>query len=139
MRSNDLDAFKVYLAGVYSLYRTELSAVILDLWWRALKPYNLTDVREALDEHTADGEAGQFCPKPADVIKIMLAKTKPKDQLCWHCQADLTVTGRTRLRFGDVCNPCYKAYLNNEWKERDHVEEKRTVCAPAQVGEELDR
>ena len=115
MRSADMEAFKVYLAGVYSFYRTELSAVIVDLWWRALKPYNLSDVKEALDAHTTNSELGQFCPKPADLIKFILAKAKPTSQLCWHCQADLVLAGRTRLRMGDVCNPCYKTYLNGEW------------------------
>jgi len=115
MRSADMEAFKVYLAGVYSFYRTELSAVIVDLWWRALKHHALPDVKRAIDAHIADAELGQYPPKPADVIKVLQAEKKPPSQLCWHCQADLALAGRTRLRMGDVCNPCYKTYLNGEW------------------------
>jgi len=115
VRSNDLHAFRELLGSIYVLYRADLSDAVADIWWRALKPYNLSDVKEALDAHTTNSELGQFCPKPADLIKFILAKAKPTSQLCWHCQADLVLAGRTRLRMGDVCNPCYKTYLNGEW------------------------
>lgn len=34
---------------------------------------------------------------------------------CAHCTKPMT-TGHVRTRIGDVCGPCYQAYLNGEWK-----------------------
>ena len=116
MRSNDNPAFKETLAGVYSLYRQDLSTTVVEMWWAALKPYSLSEVRQALARHVADPTIGQFCPKPADVIKTITdTQSQDKGQRCWNCQADISNAGWTALRAGRVCNPCYKAYLNNEW------------------------
>jgi hypothetical protein len=114
MRSNDSAAFKTNLAEVYNLYRAELTVGVLELWWGALKPYNLSDVKSALAKHVANGEIGQFCPKPADVIKTIEDSAKATGTMCTHCGADLARTGFTAM-MGGICNPCYKAYLNNEW------------------------
>ena len=119
MRSNDMEAFRVYLAGIYSLYRTELSATIVELWWRALKPHNLSDAKEAIEAHIADGELGQYCPKPADVIRAIQAKTKPKSHLCWNCQGDLSALGSARLGAGYVCSRCYGDYLKGGFKAHE--------------------
>lgn len=115
MRNNDLDAFKETLTSVYSLYRTDLSQDIIELWWRALKPHNLTDVRKALAEHVAEPEGGQFFPKPADVIKSIAKNTTDPIHRCWNCQGDLAKLGSAKLRFGYVCGPCYQDYLEGKW------------------------
>lgn len=111
MRANDHDAFKVALADAYSLYRTDLTAGVLELWWNALKPHNLSDVKQALADHMADPELGQFSPKPADLIKRMLLQAKAP--ICDHCAGPLN--DRTKFGAGWICNPCYRTYLDGEW------------------------
>lgn len=116
MRSNDSEAFKAHLAEVYALYRVDLSTGMLDMWWHSLKPYNLSDVKEALSDHISNPAIGQFCPKPADVIKSIIDKQKQANlERCWNCQADITSSGWTALGSGHVCNPCYAGYLAGKW------------------------
>ena len=42
-------------------------------------------------------------------------QNRPAGPACAHCDGPLT-TGHTSLRIGNVCNPCYQAYLRSEWK-----------------------
>lgn len=117
MRSNDHDAFKAVLADAYALYRADLTAGVLELWWNALKPHNLADVKKALAEHMANPDLGQFSPKPADLIKRIHDATKGPGRACTHCGALLSATGFTSM-FGGICNPCYGDYLAGKWPER---------------------
>ncbi len=114
MRANDHDAFKAALADAYSLYRTDLTAGVLELWWNALKAHNLSDVKKALADHMADPDVGQFPPKPADLIKRMLPEKAAPGEICDHCGGPLN--GWTKLGMGRVCNPCYRDYISGVWR-----------------------
>lgn len=121
MRTNDKTAFKDAVADMLSIYRVTLSAGVLDLWWNAIKDYNLTEIRAAIEARMKDPDAGRFCPVPADIIKAINEAAVDKTNLCWNCQGNLSKLGRTKLRTAYVCNPCYQAYLRSEWdpaKER---------------------
>lgn len=113
MRNNDHDAFKALLADAYILYRVELTAGVVDMWWNALKPHNLSDVKQALSSHMADPDLGQFPPKPADLIKRILPNKGGAEPLCDHCAKPLGTW--TKFGAGRICNPCYRTYLAGEW------------------------
>lgn len=42
-------------------------------------------------------------------------QNRPAGPACAHCDGPLT-GGHTRLRIGNVCNPCYADYLAGKWK-----------------------
>ena len=116
MQSSSLAHFRVRLGSVFSVYGKELGEDILAIWWGAMKPYNLQEIDAALRVHVANPDLGQYCPKPADVIKTITDKAKKEPiERCWNCQGDLAQLGRTKLLAGYVCNPCYQGYLNSEW------------------------
>lgn len=67
----DRAAFAEALAGVYELYgrSDRLSAEVLEMWWEAMRAFDLRAVREALGRHAMNPDHGQFIPKPADVVR----------------------------------------------------------------------
>ena len=71
MSPGDKQAFSEVLAQVHAYYRQELSPWALAVWWDALKGYDLVAIRDALGRHAVNPDTGQFCPKVADVVKMM--------------------------------------------------------------------
>ena len=75
MKSTDKSAFALEIAGCMTeLYDKAVSPALLDVWFNALEPYALADVKAAIAAHVADPEAGRFAPKPADVIRQLQAR-----------------------------------------------------------------
>lgn len=71
MQAGDLDGFTEVLGAVLDLYGKTISSTSAQIWWEALRPYDLPSVRKALSRHVQDPERGQFAPKPADVIRFL--------------------------------------------------------------------
>ena len=116
MRTNDESGFKAALNAAFSVYKTELPEPAIAIWWAAMKPYGLGEMRAALEAHMTNPDSGQYFPKPADVIQIILDKEKKaKTKRCWNCQGDLAKLGSTKLRHDYVCNPCYADYMAGMW------------------------
>lgn len=61
----------------------ELSPDVIDLYWRALAPFDLAAVRQALDRHVKNPDAGQFMPKPADIIRMLNGTTSDSAAMAW--------------------------------------------------------
>jgi len=83
MREADRSAFAEALTAVYALYRVELSPMVMGIWWGALKAYDLAAVRDALGRHAMNPDAGQFCPKPADVVRMIEGSTVDSALAAW--------------------------------------------------------
>lgn len=75
MINSDRAAFADALRGVYALYRVEISAQVIEVWWRALRAYDLKAIADALGRHCVNPDAGQYIPKPADVVKMLGGST----------------------------------------------------------------
>lgn len=71
MTPADAPRFKQTLAAVYGLYSKDLTASVLDIWFGALKGYDIAAVSEALSRHAVNPDGGQFLPKPADVVRLI--------------------------------------------------------------------
>lgn len=67
----DRKPFAQMLGAVASLYGRELSRDLLAIYWQALAPYDLAQVRRALDRHVRNPDAGQYMPKPADLLRML--------------------------------------------------------------------
>lgn len=61
--------FGEMLAATLEIYGQTATKASMSIWWAALAPYSLSEVRAALSQHVRDPERGQFAPKPADVIR----------------------------------------------------------------------
>lgn len=84
MRNTDRQAFCEVLQAVMALYGRELSGQVIALWWSALGRYDLEDVRMALSAHVTDPDAGQYPPKPADLIRAMHGTSGTQATLAFH-------------------------------------------------------
>lgn len=84
MKASDFEDFKRLMAGVHDFYGKDLSAFALDVWWTALQAYEIRVVSAALSAHCQNPDTGQFCPKPADVVRMVGGTTKDAALMAWN-------------------------------------------------------
>ena len=83
MRAEELTDFTDLLAGVFDLYGKPVSEFATQVWWEALRPYDLPAVRLAFSRHVQNPDTGQFVPKPADVIRMLGGTTQDSALRAW--------------------------------------------------------
>ena len=83
MQSSDFDGFSEVLEAVFELYNRPISGFATQIWWEALKPFDLPAVRVALSRHVQSPDTGQFPPKPADVIRMLGGTTQDTALRAW--------------------------------------------------------
>lgn len=107
MNDNDRPAFAELLTATMQVYGGHLGSGSLAIWWAALAPCSLAEVRAGLSAHVTDPGAGRFAPKPADVIaRIADQDGRPGADEAWaQCPLDEAVTtvwtDEARLAFFD--------------------------------------
>ncbi|VVE12550.1 bacteriophage protein [Pandoraea capi] len=84
MRPEDSAEFFSLISNVYAFYRQDYSDFVGQVWWGAMKVFDIAAVRDALGRHAANPDAGQFLPKPADVVKMLEGSTQDSALLAWH-------------------------------------------------------
>jgi hypothetical protein len=83
MRHEDFEAFRDGISGVYAFYGKDVSAFALDVWWNALKPFDLSAVRDAFNRHLMNPDSGQYLPKPADITRMLGGTTQDAALVAW--------------------------------------------------------
>ena len=83
MRTDELSDFADLLAGVMDLYGKPISEFATQVWWEAMRPYDLRAVRLAFSRHVQNPDTGQFAPKPADVIRMLGGTTQDSALRAW--------------------------------------------------------
>lgn len=83
MQTNEFQKFHDGIAGVMSFYGKGVSGFALDVWWTALKGYDLSAVVDAFNRHLANPDVGQFAPKPADIIRMLQGSTQDSALRAW--------------------------------------------------------
>lgn len=83
MRESDRDAFSELINSVYAFYGRDSSSFAVDVWWTAMRAFDLAAVRQALGRHTMNPDAGQFVPKPADVVRMLGGSTQDAAMVAW--------------------------------------------------------
>lgn len=86
MNENDKAEFTALMATAYSVYGKPITKPFADLFFAALKVHDLAVVREGLNRHLQDPEAGQYAPKPADIIRQIQASQhdgRPEGDEAW--------------------------------------------------------
>ena len=83
MTDDDRQGFGEALAEVYALYRVDLPASVIRIWWLCMQSYDLAAVVDALGRHAMNPDTGQFLPKPADVIRQLEGSTQDVALLAW--------------------------------------------------------
>jgi len=83
MRTDDFQKFHDGIVGVMGFYGRSVSSFALDVWWTALKGHDLTAIVDAFNRHLANPDAGQFPPKPADIIRMLRGSTQDSALRAW--------------------------------------------------------
>jgi hypothetical protein len=71
------------VAGVYAFYGKEVTGFALDVWWTALKGYDLAGIKDAFNRHLMNPDAGAFLPKPADIVRMLGGTTQDAALQAW--------------------------------------------------------
>lgn len=101
MNTDDFDGFRELMRGVHDFYGKDLSSFALDVWWNALKQYDIDVIRRAMSMHCTNPDTGQFCPKPADVVRMVGGTTKDAALLAWVKVQEAV------SRAGSYCSVCF--------------------------------
>ena len=104
MQPTDKTAFGVILTGcLQELYDKPVSPALLNLWFACLQPYPLAEVQRAFERHLVNPDAGQFPPKPADIVRLIDGSGDGQALLAWAKaeRAVRTVGGYRSVAFDD--------------------------------------
>jgi hypothetical protein len=82
-RNTDHERFRNCLTACAELYRVEVSKPAADMWWLALKGYDIAAVERAFQKHVTNPDNGQFMPKPADIIRMIGGTTLDSAMTAW--------------------------------------------------------
>lgn len=83
METHDMPVFAQIMAGLGELYGKAVSEALTELYWAALKRYEITSIRQAVNIHINNPDAGQFMPKPADIVRYLEGSTETQGMKAW--------------------------------------------------------
>lgn len=83
MRDDDFDQFSEALTAALEVYDKRTSALTIEIWWEALKQYDLSAVLGAFSRHIQNPDKGQFVPKPADIVRLVDGGTEDRALQAW--------------------------------------------------------
>jgi hypothetical protein len=75
--------FVEVMTGVYEFYGKTVTTFSLSVWWEAMKAFDLGAVRQAIDRHLMNPDAGQWLPKPADIVRMLGGRTEDRALMAW--------------------------------------------------------
>jgi hypothetical protein len=80
---SDYDQFRQLMADVHGFYQRDVSKFALSVWWEAMRPFDFSAVSQALNRHVMNPDAGQFMPKPADIVRMLQGSTQDAALTAW--------------------------------------------------------
>lgn len=83
MTKDDFEDFRAFLSEALAFWGKDVSRFTLDVWWQAMLPFDLVTVQQAFSRHAMNPDAGQFAPKPADVMKMLGGTTNDRALSAW--------------------------------------------------------
>lgn len=83
MIDSEKGRFVAVLTGLAEYYQRPMSPVIIGLYWEGLKRFDLKAIEDAAGRHIAQGDAGQFMPKVADLAKLIEGSGSDSALMAW--------------------------------------------------------
>lgn len=83
MREEDEGPLLTLVGEVYGFYRKPFSKFTGSVWLNAMQPFDFETVADALNRHCVNPDAGQYCPFPADVVKMLQGTTQDSALVAW--------------------------------------------------------
>lgn len=103
MTPSDRQEFATIMYQLFSIYRQEVTKLVLDAWWAALQEYDLKTIARAATLHHKDPKQGRFPPMVADIVRH-ITETMPamrrerRDGLARQMQDELNAIHDLLLR-----------------------------------------
>lgn len=79
----DQRKFAALISGLADYYKSEISKVVLRLYWEGLRQYDYAAIEKACWAHTQNPDTGMFMPKTADIIKMVAGRTDDQAKVAW--------------------------------------------------------
>ena len=83
MELRDRERFGACLLAASELYGKPVGEAVAAVWWDALRRFDIAAVESAFRRHFANPDAGQFMPKPADIVRMVEGTTVDAAQVAW--------------------------------------------------------
>jgi len=83
VKVEEFEQFREGINGVMAFYSKTVSQFALDVWWAALKAYDLPAIVDAFNRHLACPDVGSFPPKPADIVRMLSGRTLDRALVAW--------------------------------------------------------
>ena len=64
-------------------YNREISTGVIDLYWQALRRYDIEAIEVAIHRHLSNPDSGQFMPKIADIVRMIEGTTQDSAARAW--------------------------------------------------------
>ncbi len=103
MQRDDFERFGLALSACAELYGKTISEGAMSLWWQSLERFEIEQVERAFRQCVEDSTAGQFMPKPADLIRRLEGTAADRSLIAWGkvLQAMTQVGGYQSVVFDD--------------------------------------
>lgn len=83
MFETDKADFRDIMMATMDVYSKDVSKEVLRLWFAALEPYSLAEVRAGFSRYIKSTESGSFPPKPADIIRMIEGSSSDRGMIAW--------------------------------------------------------
>ena len=83
MKQAEKQAFFAMLSDVMSYYKQDTSEFMLNVFWDACKGVEYEMVSKAINSHVKDPDKGQFAPKVADLVRLLVGSKTDRSALAW--------------------------------------------------------
>jgi hypothetical protein len=83
MKPNEMPQFSKLLMHIASIYSKPMSAMLVEIYWQALRAFDYKPVEQAVLSHIQNPDVGQFMPKPADIIRFLKGSHQTQALLAW--------------------------------------------------------
>ena len=83
MIASDEQRFLGELTLLVGFYGVKLSEADIERWWRVMHQYDFNEFCKAADRHVKDPDQGSFCPKPADIVRLITGTGKGASSQAW--------------------------------------------------------
>lgn len=80
---DDKREFATIMEATMAVYGREVTKPVMQLYWSALVEYDMAAVRRAFGAWIKNPDAGQFPPKPADIIRMIDGATGDRAMVVW--------------------------------------------------------
>jgi hypothetical protein len=83
MLEHERGNFYALMTGLFELYNKKASPELLEIYFNALRAYELADLSRAANLHALDPDAGSFMPKPADFVRHIEGSKSTRALKAW--------------------------------------------------------